>query len=210
MIVACPSCHKKIKAPDSAAGKKAKCPSCGTVMMLPAAVQDAEVVDQNMPPTPPANDPFSTLPSGGGLSDLLDEADQMYSLEKKPGGLPSTSDPFAAGSSSPAADAAVPRRPCPACGEMIMMSALKCHYCGETFDPGLKKKRRRSGSGDDEDLTPGDWVVAILCSGIGCIAGIVWMIQGKPKGGKMLAVSVAANVFWGIVRVILEVATANM
>ena len=27
-------------------------------------------------------------------------------------------------------------------------------------------------------------IVAILCSGIGCVDGIVWMIQGKPKGKR--------------------------
>ncbi len=208
MIVACPSCQKKIKAPDSAAGKKAKCPSCGTVMMLPALAQDAEVINQDVPLTPPPSDPLSTPLGGGGISDLLDEADDMYSLEKTPGGTggasPSSSDPFASGSAPSAVDSGVPRRPCPACGEMIIMSALKCRFCGEAFDPGLKRKQRRRGGGDDEDLTTGDWLVAILCSGIGCIAGLIWIVQGKPKGGKMLAVSFMAGMFWSVVRVILE------
>jgi len=45
-----------------------------------------------------------------------------------------------------------------------------------------------------------------LCSGIACIYGIVIAIQGKPKGWKMVGVSVAASVVWTIVRVILELA----
>ena len=99
------------------------------------------------------------------------------------------------------------RRPCPACGEMIMRSAVKCRYCGEIFDPALKKRARKAESGHadiDEDMTTGDWVVAILCSGIGCIAGIVWMIQGKPKGLKMVGVSILFAILWGVVQVALE------
>ncbi len=196
MIVACPSCQKKIKAPDSAAGKKAKCPSCGAVMMLPAPVQDAEPFGQDAP----ASDPFSTPAGNSGIGGLLDEADDMYSVERKPSG-DSSSDPFATGSSS-VADSQVPRRPCPACGEMIIMSALKCRFCGEAFDPGLKRKQRRGGGGEDDDLTGGDWLIAIICTGIGCIVGIVWMIQGKPKGGKMVGicvlVAILKNVFFAL------------
>ena len=42
--------------------------------------------------------------------------------------------------------------------------------------------------------------VAILCSGIGCIAGLVWMIQGKPKGMKMFGISILMAIFWSFVR----------
>jgi hypothetical protein len=41
----------------------------------------------------------------------------------------------------------------------------------------------------ESDLEVGDWILAVLCSGIGCIMGIVWMVQGKPKGIKMFGVS---------------------
>jgi hypothetical protein len=49
-------------------------------------------------------------------------------------------------------------------------------------------------------MHPVDWVLAILCSGIGCILGIVYLAQGKKKGGTMLAVSLAFVVIWNIVR----------
>ena len=78
---------------------------------------------------------------------------------------------------------------CPMCGEMIIATAAKCRFCGEVFDPSKKQSRRR-GAMVGEDLTTGD-IVALLCSGIGCIAGIVWMIQGKPKGLKMFGLSFA-------------------
>ncbi len=201
MIVACPSCHKKIKAPDSAAGKKAKCPSCGTVMMLPMPVQDAEVIRPNPTWTPPSSDPLSSLPGGGGLEDLLAEADQMYALEKKPA---AASDPFAAGGASSATDSTVPRRPCPACGEMIIMSALKCRFCGEAFDPGLKRKQRRRGGHEDDELTPVEILLAVLCTNIACIFGIVWLVMGKPKGIKMIGLCVLVNVAWFVLWLILS------
>jgi predicted Zn finger-like uncharacterized protein len=37
MLITCSNCQAKIKVPDSAAGKKGKCPKCGTVMTIPAA-----------------------------------------------------------------------------------------------------------------------------------------------------------------------------
>jgi ribosomal protein S27E/predicted nucleic acid-binding Zn ribbon protein len=108
------------------------------------------------------------------------------------------------------------RRPCPVCGEMIPNNALKCRFCDEILDPKLKKqeakKRRRSsgrGGDYDDDMTTGDWVVAILCSGIGCIAGIIWLIQGKRKGTQMLIVSLCMAVVWNILRFVIEYVIEN-
>jgi predicted RNA-binding Zn-ribbon protein involved in translation (DUF1610 family) len=100
------------------------------------------------------------------------------------------------------------RRPCPMCGELIREEAVRCRYCGEELDESgpRPRRRRRSRSNADSDLSAGDWVLAILCSGIGCIVGIVWMIQGKPKGTKMFGVSLAMQVVWGIVRFAIEAA----
>ena len=103
------------------------------------------------------------------------------------------------------------RKPCPACGEMIVNTAAKCRFCGEIFDATLKKSSKAQsgksgGNATDAAMTTGDWVVAILCSGIGCIAGIVWMIQGKPKGLKMFLVSLAVQVVVAIVQVIITAA----
>jgi len=37
MQIACTNCQAKIKVPDSAAGKKGKCPKCGTMLIIPVA-----------------------------------------------------------------------------------------------------------------------------------------------------------------------------
>ena len=59
-------------------------------------------------------------------------------------------------------------------------------------------------AGDSENLSTVDWVIAILCSGIGCIIGIVRLIQGKKNGGKMLAVSLVMVVVWNIINFVLQ------
>ncbi len=34
----CPICHQQVRTPDAAAGKKGKCPNCGTLVLIPAPV----------------------------------------------------------------------------------------------------------------------------------------------------------------------------
>jgi predicted RNA-binding Zn-ribbon protein involved in translation (DUF1610 family) len=105
------------------------------------------------------------------------------------------------------------RRPCPVCGEMIVASAAKCRYCGEIFDPALKKaealKSKSSGSPADADLTTAEVVCAVICSGIGCIMGIIWMIQGKPKGKKMFGISLVFVIIWTVVQILVQNANKN-
>jgi hypothetical protein len=59
-------------------------------------------------------------------------------------------------------------------------------------------------SNPDSDLTPVDWVLCILCSGIGCIIGIIRLIQGKPSGGKMIGISLVFAVLWNILAFIVQ------
>jgi predicted RNA-binding Zn-ribbon protein involved in translation (DUF1610 family) len=171
----CPRCGKKLKAPDDAVGKTSRCPGCGTSVTCPEPVYDAELVDA----PPGGEDPYTVL-----------EPEQPYALVgSEPGIAPRTE-----GSPGEA------RRPCPMCGEMIVATAAKCRFCGEIFDPTLKRARRTRK--EEEDLSTGDIVVALLCGWIGCIAGIVWMIQGKPKGWKMLLLSfvsgIVGSVIWNL------------
>ena len=53
--VACPGCRKTVRAPDSVAGKRVKCPQCGAAIAVPQHVS-----------APPA--------AFGGVADLIDEA----------------------------------------------------------------------------------------------------------------------------------------
>lgn len=167
--VECPACGKRLKAPDSAAGKRAKCPQCGKPVQIPEQVYDAE--------------------------EVAEEPDESFGFQ----------DPNLDEYAAPAAE---DRKPCPACGEMIVSTAAKCRFCGEIFDATLKRKAKKAARGsagsDDADMTIGDWIFCVLCSGIACIFGIVYMIQGKPKGIKMVGVSLAAAVFWNVIRFALQ------
>jgi len=51
----------------------------------------------------------------------------------------------------------------------------------------------------DDPMTTLDWVLCILCSNIGCIVGIVYLVQGKSKGGLMIGISIAVNVIFGVI-----------
>jgi DNA-directed RNA polymerase subunit M/transcription elongation factor TFIIS len=166
--VNCPNCGKKLKAPDSAAGKRAKCPGCGSAVKVPEEqVYDAE--------------------------EVAEEADEYGFMNADDSQFEAVAEPK--------------RRPCPACGEMIVAGAAKCRFCGEVFDETLKrkerKKARQAASAEDSDLTASDWVFCILCSGITCIAGVIYMIQGKPKGLKIFGISLAMVIFWNIVRFVI-------
>ena len=148
-------------------------------------------------------------PKCGGIIEIpaatpAPAADDEYALEAEPNPLAGFSDEEL--SSGPAAPAANDRKPCPACGEMIMRDAVKCRFCGEVFDPVLKKKEQKAlkAADGDGDLSTGEWALAIICSGIGCIMGIIWMIQGKPKGKKMFLVSFVMQIIWGVVQTVLE------
>jgi len=57
---------------------------------------------------------------------------------------------------------------------------------------------------ESADLTTVDWLICILCSGIGCIVGIVRTVQGKPAGPKMIGISLLFIVIWTVVRLAIE------
>ena len=180
----CPSCGKRLKAPDSAAGKRALCPQCGNPVQIPTEIiHDAEEV----PDAEETTEPAAAVPENEyALANVSNES-----------GAPAPPEPD--------------RRPCPMCGEMIPVAAVKCRYCGEFFDASLK---RGTGSArgiplEDQKLSAVEWVFCILCGGIACIVGIIYGIQGKPKGWKMVGVSIVAQIIWGIIQAILEQATKH-
>lgn len=183
--VECDKCGKALKAPDSAIGKKAKCPACGTILIVqkPLEVIDDDELPRSAPPPPPPpkiDDPY-------GLGKLLDD-EVAYQLQKPVPPPPPPSEPDG-------------RRACPACGEMISVGAAKCRFCGEIFDhkrvkQAMKKARKsepKAYYGDDDDLSGTDVLIAVFCGLIACFMGIMWVVQGKSKGWKMLALIFLLN-----------------
>jgi predicted RNA-binding Zn-ribbon protein involved in translation (DUF1610 family)/phage FluMu protein Com len=196
----CPGCGKAIQVPDSARGKRVKCPACAHVWQIPRPVVDAEPVPGTPGPAPP---PASTqaVKKNEWFDDMMGDE---YPIAK--GQNISGATPFAG--ATPAAAAEPPRRPCPRCGEMIAIGAAKCRFCDAIFDEKLrkvkKKRRSSSSSSDDDDPSVLEWVICVLCSGIGCIVGIIYLIQGKPKGLKMLGVSLLFIIIWNIISFIIQ------
>jgi predicted RNA-binding Zn-ribbon protein involved in translation (DUF1610 family) len=179
----CSQCGKKLKAPDQAAGRASKCPGCGAVVICPKPAGDAGVVEMTLEAQPAVN-PY------GDIDD-----DAPYGLkDPEPAPAPEVEE----------------RRACPMCGELILTTASKCRYCGEVFGPSSsttavkKKKKKKKYSDDDEDLTLLNILAAVFLPGCGCIFGIVWMVQGKPKGLKMFALSLAMGVAWNMVAAFLR------
>jgi predicted RNA-binding Zn-ribbon protein involved in translation (DUF1610 family) len=184
----CPRCGKKLKAPDNAVGKSSSCPGCGAKVTCPEPIYDAEVVEMQLPPEKPRGfDPYAELDDDQPYGVVAPEPAQQSSDES--------------------------RRPCPMCGEMIVTTAAKCRFCGEVFDATLKKakskKKKKKYDAEDESLTGSEIAVAILCDMIGCVAGLVWMIQGKPKGLKMVGITIAADVIKSIIYAIFQAASQH-
>lgn len=140
MIEVSCTCGKKIKVPDTMAGKKGKCPACGTPLEIPAAPPPAPKKDDLLelederPKARPAEamfPPVQDLPDAGGPKK------KGAGLEKK----------------APAAAAAAPKGPPPSHDDLIghiddrkksrapqtadTEGKISCPQCGEKYDPDV-------------------------------------------------------------------------
>ncbi len=60
----CPQCGKKLKAPESAAGRSSNCPGCGNKVTCPLPGDDGEAVEMQLTPVKPKGfDPFADVDS---------------------------------------------------------------------------------------------------------------------------------------------------
>ncbi|MFC1849277.1 hypothetical protein ACFL27_03615 [candidate division CSSED10-310 bacterium] len=98
-------------------------------------------------------------------------------------------------------------KPCRYCGEDIKKSARKCRFCGEyqtdydrqQFSPDQKDNY------SDEKLTIAEILFGLLCSWIALIFAIVWLIQGRKKGWKLLAISLISTIIFIMMEIFAEV-----
>lgn len=57
---------------------------------------------------------------------------------------------------------------------------------------------------DTGALTVVDWIVCILCSGLGCLVGIFRLVQGKKSGPKMIGFSLLFGVLWNVLFFVIQ------
>lgn len=96
--------------------------------------------------------------------------------------------------------------PCKFCGEKIQPKARKCRHCGEFQSDADRALQNKSNSVNEADtnLTGGEIALGLLCSNIACIVAIVWMIQGKKKGGKLLLLVLVSQLIMGVLSVLVR------
>lgn len=114
--VTCDTCSTNLRVKDSAAGLKARCPRCQSVVLIPRV--SATAASETLPSSPVVD---AQIVGGAAEVDedsFLSDA-ELVSVETL--------------------------RPCPMCGEMVKPNARFCRYCDEDFDPPVREKRKRAG-----------------------------------------------------------------
>ncbi len=165
----CPRCNKMLRAPDAAAGKSSavsglRCHddvSGAGVRGRGRPCLAEEITGSTVSPRtnpPPRESPAQKPPPVNPYVDLDD--DQPYALASSAGRPPRAR--------------MESRRPCPACGEMILSSAVKCRFCGEVFDRGAQEGRRwprsnqpKKASSRTQAADGRDLVIGFLCFAVG-------------------------------------------
>jgi predicted RNA-binding Zn-ribbon protein involved in translation (DUF1610 family) len=161
ITIQCSGCGKTLTAPDTAAGKKAKCPQCGAITRLPGPETAAAPVGGSDPLADALAAQASSPPTAGGGYDLA-----------APAAAPGTGED---------------RRPCPMCGEMIPAQAMKCRFCGHVFDPRLNAAGA-AAAGVSSGPIPNYLVQSILVTLFCClIFGIIAIVHAAQVNTKVAA-----------------------
>ncbi|GIW94359.1 MAG: hypothetical protein KatS3mg110_2400 [Pirellulaceae bacterium] len=126
IVVTC-QCGQKLSAPDSLAGKKARCPKCGAVLAVPAPSANRAGAATSRPAKPGGSQGSTAARSGGTTGSdekLFDEI----------------------GLKAPQAG-----KECPECHGHLPANAVLCVHCGYDFQEGKRLRTLGLGS-DNEDV----------------------------------------------------------
>jgi hypothetical protein len=95
---------------------------------------------------------------------------------------------------------------CKFCGELIKKKARKCKHCGELVGTAARAVEAEKKAQEDKDskLTTTEIIFGLLCGTIACIFGVVWAIQGKKKGLKMIGLAIASQFAWAAIQMIIR------
>ncbi|MFC1582716.1 RING finger protein [Planctomycetota bacterium] len=230
--IVCGSCQKTLKFPEASLGKQAKCTGCGTVIALTSPPAESVAAKWEAPAaaTPPASSGSARMKANkvvAGTSCLACEqqiqiGEDIYNCPAcktvqhaacyDSTGCCANSDcaeskPTLAGGAPVAAEMPDGHVPCKMCGEPIRSGAKKCRFCGEFQGKAMQRARGKGSKGrgaSDDNLSVMEIVLCIFCAGIACIVGLVYGLQGKKKGWKMVLISLAAAAVWTAIRVAIE------
>jgi hypothetical protein len=163
IVFNCGDCGSRIQAPDNLTGQKARCPTCQAVVTVPENALEAEEVPPRTAQSRP--DDF--------------DAGSPAAQHEAGGGRASEGDEWE------------DRRPCPMCGEMILTRAVKCRFCGEVFDPVIRRSHGRDPGierkfNQQMNALGGLW---IFLGGL-AILGIAVIASRLPRGSEVLLVVV--------------------
>jgi hypothetical protein len=141
----CPTCQKKLKAPDDAVGQKTSCPRCGQRLQVPPPFQarDKTVLGEPMPDA-------AALPSEGVFpAHSVSGPDWLKDVASQP------ADPSVPASYVPPLDTPAPGQVfvvCPKCGRRIslqpheMFLTITCARCDANFRPGSPQPAPAGGA----------------------------------------------------------------
>ena len=192
----CSSCKTRLKVPSSLApGKKVKCPKCGQLVTMPAAVSsdaDYEIVNDAPPAPAPTRVPAPPRPA----------APSRVPAPPRP---PTPSRVPAAAAVRASQPAAATSKSCPYCGEQILESAVKCRHCGEFVDEEKAASRPRSKAAKQsaaDELTPAEYIVATLGAPVGLVIGIIWATRKQTKAKPMIQASALSCIIVAVLSVV--------
>ncbi|MBN1912452.1 MAG: DUF4339 domain-containing protein [Pirellulales bacterium] len=151
----CPGCGQTFQAPDQAAGRRAKCPKCATVIEIGAPIPGAPTATSAPPPAEPGwfvrtsedeeHGPMSKAQLDQWVADgRVDEfchlrradwdhwkwIEEVYVQFQPVDAEPLSSRDHRSASGIPDAASAGRLEPCPDCGNMISRRATQCPHCG--------------------------------------------------------------------------------
>jgi DNA-directed RNA polymerase subunit RPC12/RpoP len=118
----CFHCNKLLSTSDEKAGRQAKCPGCGQRIEVPASgkpLPDHDLSDHDLPDDRLVDDDLPEVNLGDRADTLDDSADPTDFVWS------------------------APEQTCPACGERMAKSAIRCFRCGKIFDDDGTGSRRR-------------------------------------------------------------------
>ncbi|WP_166820647.1 zinc ribbon domain-containing protein [Thalassoroseus pseudoceratinae] len=189
----CGSCGRLLRAPDSAAGRRAKCPACGEAVRIPQPEEPYEDEVYDAEEISGFDSEFSGSTSSRGAREY--EADDEEDYEET----------FSAYTTDEHAEVEGDRRrrvPCPVCGEQILARAKKCRYCGEVLDNsyfvGVDSRATRTKLERFRKEIHGLGGFWIVIGSLGLLAAIV--LGNAPRNNQfdpdILVVLVPLTLFW--------------